>query len=160
MSALPQTHTPIVTTRVRNRRTDTPVEAPLTAEQKELIRDSFRRIEPALELVAQLYCLKLFRLDPTLRRRFAGPIETQTRKFMAAAKLTIISLDHDETLKPTLKLLGVRHRQIGIRARHYRTMTRALIWTLEQSLERRFDSDTKDAWAALCGNLTCAMNGA
>ncbi len=46
----------------------------------------------------------------------------------------------------TLKLLGARHRQLGIKPRHYRTMAQALIWTLEQSLETSFRRDTKEAW--------------
>jgi hemoglobin-like flavoprotein len=143
--------------RLRPSRTQAPVEIPLTVEQKRLIRESFFRIEPALDLVAQLYFIKLFRLDPTLRRRFAGPADMQARKFMAAIRLTMISLGQPDGLKATLKLLGVRHRDLGIRARHYRTMSRALIWTLEQSLEKRFDHDTKDAWTTLCGNIAYAL---
>jgi hemoglobin-like flavoprotein len=143
--------------RLRPSRTQIPEEIPLTAEQKRLIRESFFRIEPALDLVAQLFFIKLFRLDPTLRRRFAGPVDMQARKFMAAIRLTMISLGQPDGLRATLKLLGVRHRELGIRARHYRTMSRALIWTLEQSLEKRLDHDTKGAWMILCGNITHAL---
>ena len=45
-------------------------ETQLSAEQKRLIRVSFLRIEPAVDLVAQLFFLKLFRLDPSLRKKF------------------------------------------------------------------------------------------
>ena len=68
---------------------------------------------------------------------------------MAALKLGIVSLNHDDGLAPTLKLLGIRHRQLGIKIRHYRMMTKALLWTLEQSLEKRFTRETKDAWSTL-----------
>jgi hemoglobin-like flavoprotein len=132
-------------------------EMQLTAKQKRLIRESFLKIEPALNLVGTLFYLKLFRLDPTLRTRFEGPAEMQGRKFAAAMKLTAISLNHEDGLAPTLKLLGVRHRQLGIKARHYRTMARALIWTLEQSLEMSFTRETKHAWTALLGQLTRIM---
>ena len=131
----------------------------LTAEQKRLIRLSFLRIEPALDLVGQLFFLKLFRLDPSLRKKFSGPVEIQARKFAAGAKLAMISLGHEDGLAPTLKLLGARHRQLGIRARHYRTMSRALVWTLERSLEKRFDRDTKDAWNTLLSDFTKVMAG-
>jgi hemoglobin-like flavoprotein len=131
----------------------------LTAEQKRLIRLSFLRVEPALDLVAQLFFLKLFRLDPSLRKKFAGPVEVQARKFAAGAKLAMISLGHEDGLAPTLKLLGARHRQLGIRARHYRTMSRALVWTLERSLDKDFDRDTKDAWNALLSHFTRVMGG-
>lgn len=131
----------------------------LTAEQKRLIRLSFLRIEPALDLVAQLFFLKLFRLDPSLRKKFSGPVEIQARKFAAGAKLAMISLGHEDGLAPTLKLLGARHRQLGIRARHYRTMSRALVWTLERSLDKSFDRDTKDAWNTLLAYFTKVMAG-
>jgi hemoglobin-like flavoprotein len=134
-------------------------ETQLSAHQKRLIRLSFLRIEPALELVAQLFFLKLFRLDPALRKKFAGPVEIQARKFAAATKLAMISLGHEDGLAPTLKLLGARHRQLGIRSRHYRTMSRALVWTLEQSLEESFDRDTKDAWTTLLSYFTGIMAG-
>jgi hypothetical protein len=32
-------------------------------------------------------------------------------------------------------------------------MTRALIWTLEQSLEESFTRETKDAWNTLLGQI-------
>ena len=126
----------------------------LTARQKHVIRESLLRLEPALDLVGTLFLRKLFQLDPSLRARFDGPAETQGRKFMAGLKLTIISLNHEDGLAPTLKLLGVRHRQLGIKLRHYRIMARALMWTLEQSLGKGFTRETKNAWTALLSQLT------
>ena len=131
----------------------------LTTAQKRLILNSFVRLEPALDLVAQLFFLKLFRLDPGLRKKFDGPVEMQARKFSAGAKLAMISLGHEDGLAPTLKLLGTRHRQMGIRARHYRTMSRALIWTLERSLDKSFDRDARDAWNAMLAHFTKVMTG-
>lgn len=131
----------------------------LTTEQKRLILNSFFRLEPALDLVAQLFFLKLFRLDPGLRKKFDGPVEMQARKFSAGAKLAMISLGHEDGLAPTLKLLGTRHRQMGIRARHYRTMSRALVWTLERSLDKSFDRDTRDAWNTMLAQFSKVMSG-
>ena len=41
-------------------------------KQKRLIRESVLTLEPAFDLVGQLFFLKLFRLDPAFRARFAG----------------------------------------------------------------------------------------
>ncbi|MHA1134281.1 MAG: globin domain-containing protein [Alphaproteobacteria bacterium] len=142
----------------RARRNTRSKDTELTAEQKRLIRVSYLKVEPALELVAQLFFLKLFRLDPSLRKKFSGPVEMQARKFAAGAKLAMISLGHEDGLSPTLKLLGTRHRQMGIRTRHYRTMSRALVWTLERSLEKAFDRDTKDAWTTMLAYFTRTMS--
>ncbi len=141
-------------TRMRLKRAATPAEPALSDEQKRLIRDSYRKIEPAIGLVAQVFFRKLFALDSSLRAKFAGPIEVQARKFEAAMKLTMITLSQDDELNPTLKLLGARHRQIGIRTRHYRMMAKALIWTLDQSLEKSFTRETRSAWTALLDKIT------
>ena len=134
-------------------------EISLTPGQKRLIRESFRKLEPALDLVGQLFYLKLFRLDPSFRDRFGGDPKTQGRKFMAAVKLTIISLNHEDGLAPTLKLLGVRHRQLGIKVRDYRTMAKAWMWTLERSLEKSFTRETKDVWTKLLAQVTHILSG-
>ena len=131
----------------------------LTAQQKRLIRESFLRLEPAFDLVGQVFFHKLFRLDPFFRARFAGPVEIQGRKFMAALKLGIVSLNYEGGLAPTLKLLGVRHRLLGIKVRHYRLMAKALIWTLEQSLGKHFTRETKDAWSVMLTQITRVMSG-
>lgn len=144
-------------TRMRLKRVATPAEAPLTDEHKRRIRESYAKIEPAIDLVAQVFFRKLFALDSSLRAKFSGPIEIQTRKFAAAIKLTMITLSQDEELTPTLKLLGARHRQLGIRTRHYRMMAKALIWTLEQSLEKGFTRETRAAWSALLDRITRSL---
>jgi hemoglobin-like flavoprotein len=144
-------------TRMRLKRVATPAETPLTDEHKRRIRESYAKIEPAIDLVAQVFFRKLFALDSSLRAKFSGPIEIQTRKFTAAMKLTMITLSQDEELTPTLKLLGARHRQLGIRTRHYRMMAKALIWTLEQSLEKGFTRETRAAWSALLDRITRSL---
>ena len=45
------------------KRSPAPAEAPLTDEQKQLMRSSFAKIEPAIDLVAQVFFRKLFALD-------------------------------------------------------------------------------------------------
>jgi hemoglobin-like flavoprotein len=131
----------------------------LTAKQKRLIRESFLKLEPAYDLVGQLFFRKLYRLDPWFRDRFAGPVEVQGRKFMAGLKLGIIALNYDDGLTPVIRLVGVRNRRSGIKVRHYRIMAKALIWTLEQSLEKRFTRETKDAWSAFLTQVTRILSG-
>jgi len=134
-------------------------EIALTPAQKRLIRESFVRLEPALDLVGQLFYLKLYRLDPSFRARFGRDHKALGRKFMAAAKLTVISLNYEDGLAPTLKLLGVRQRQLGMKVRDYRMMSKAWMWTLERSLEKTLTRQTKDAWIVLLGQVTRVLSG-
>jgi hemoglobin-like flavoprotein len=133
------------------------VQETLTAAQKHLIRESFAKLEPASDLVAALLYLRLFDLDPSLRALFRGDIKPQGRKLMDALKIAILSLDREDGLAPTLKLLGARHRHYGVKAGNYVTFARAFIWTLEQSLEKSFTRDTKEAWVAFYALIMRAM---
>ncbi len=159
MSVAIQTRTAKPSNRLAPAHASASAEITLTPAQKRLIRESFLKLETALDLVGQLFYLKLFRLDPAMRDRFGSDPKTQGRKFMAAVKLAIISLKHNDGLAPTLKLLGVRHRQLGVKVRHYRTMARAWTWTLERSLEKSFTRETKDAWTKLLAEITHIMSG-
>jgi hemoglobin-like flavoprotein len=125
----------------------------LSQEQKRLIRDSFTRIEPASDLVARLFYLKSIDLDPSIRDVLKAPSRAQRKKFMAAMKLAVISLDRLDGLQPMIKLLGIRQRQEGLKSRHYTAFRRAWVWTLEQSLEARFPREASEAWTALLGEM-------
>ena len=128
----------------------------LTEEQKRWIGDSFTRIEPAADLVARLFYLKSVELDPSLGGLFKAPTSAQRRKFMSAMKIAVISLERLQSLGPILKLLGTRQRHDGVKARHYATFRRAWVWTLEQSLEKRFPREAKEAWTLLLTEMTRA----
>ena len=134
-----------------------PSNARLTKAQKRLIRESFKRIEPASDLVAALFYLRLYELDPSLRALFKGRRKAQRRELMGALKLAMISLDHTDELSPVLKLLGARHRHYGVRSGDYVTFVMAWIWTLEQSLERRFTPAARQAWMALLSETARTM---
>ena len=125
----------------------------LSFDQKRLIRDSFASIEPAADLVARLFYMKSVDLDPSIAAIFKMPTRAQRRKFMAAMKLAIISLDRLQALAPIIKLLSARQRLEGVRPRHYAAFRKAWVWSLEQSLEFRFTAEAREAWTALLGQM-------
>src|SRR5262245_41473417 len=126
----------------------------LTREQKRHIRETFAIIEPATDLVARLFYMKSIDLDPSLGKRFRSPSRVQRRKFMAAMKVAVLSLDRLQSLQPILKLLGTRQREEGVTPAHYEAFQRAWVWTLEQSLESRFPREANEAWSVLLDEMT------
>ena len=128
----------------------------LTREQKRHIRETFAIVEPASDLVARLFYMKSVDLDPTLGKLFKSPNRVQRRKFMAAMKVAVLSLERLQSLQPILKLLGTRQREEGVTPGHYETFQRAWVWTLGQALEARFPREAKDAWSSLLGEKTRA----
>jgi hemoglobin-like flavoprotein len=128
----------------------------LTREQKRHIRETFAIIEPASDLVARLFYMKSVDLDPSLGVLFKSPNRVQRRKFMAAMKVAVLSLDRLQSLQPILKLLGTRQREEGVTPSHYETFQDAWVWTLEQALQARFPREAKDAWSSLLSEMTRA----
>jgi hemoglobin-like flavoprotein len=126
----------------------------LSREQKRHIRETFASIEPASDLVARLFYMKSIELDPSLGKRFKTPSRAQRRKFMAAMKVAVLSLDRLHSLQPILRLLGTRQRDAGVQPSHYDAFQRAWVWTLEQSLDPRFPSEAREAWSSLLSEMT------
>jgi hemoglobin-like flavoprotein len=100
--------------------------------------------------------MKSIDLDPSLGKLFKSPTRVQRRKFMAAMKVAVLSLDRLQSLQPILKLLGTRQREEGVTASHCDTFQRAWVWTLEQSLEARFPHEANEAWSSLLREMTRA----
>jgi hemoglobin-like flavoprotein len=132
----------------------------VTYEQIELVRRSFRRIEPVAEVTAQLFYARLFELDPKLRVLFKTDLTAQGHKLMQMIGSAVANLDRLDQLVPAVQALGQRHAAYGVRAEDYENVGAALLWTLEQSLGSRFTPDVKGAWGALYRTLAAAMQAA
>jgi hemoglobin-like flavoprotein len=118
----------------------------MTADKIELLRHSFRQIEPKAGIAALDFYRNLFTLDPSLRPLFHTSIELQGRKLMEALGYTIASLEDATALMPVLTALGRRHVTYGVREEHYPSVIQALLLTLEQNLGTKFTPDMRLAW--------------
>ena len=126
-----------------------PAEGPISAEHRILVQESFQRIAPAAELVAQLFYRRLFDIAPEVRPMFGDDMEEQQRKLVSALRLAVSSLGRLDDVIPALKLLGSKHRTYGVEPVHYGAVGEALLWTLGQCLEDDFTSEIHDAWACV-----------
>jgi methyl-accepting chemotaxis protein len=124
-------------------------DGPLGPKQKQLVQESFAKVEPIAEAAAELFYNKLFELDPGLKTLFKTDIKEQGRKLMATLKLAVKGLDNLEKLVPVVQDLGRRHAGYGVQSAHYGTVAEALLWTLEQGLKDDFTPEVKEAWTAV-----------
>ena len=132
----------------------------MNSEQINLVRASFDKIEPVAEEAGVLFYVRLFKLDPELRRLFKGKMNEQGLKLMQMIGLAVKGLDRIEELVPELQALGARHTGYGVEDRHYKTVAEALLWTLEAALGAEFNDRTKEAWAEVYGFLAETMKDA
>ena len=121
----------------------------MTNEQINLVRKSFLKIGPVVEEAAVLFYARLFELDPELRQLFNIDMLEQGHKLMQILGFAVDKLDKVEELVPTLRELGARHVDYGVKDAHYDTVGTALLWTLEKALKSGYTSETHEAWISV-----------
>jgi hemoglobin-like flavoprotein len=133
----------------------------MTSEQKRLVRESFPAVREMAGPVSMLFYGRLFALDPSLRPMFRQDIELQGRKLMDMLTAVVDNLDHFEGMAPALRALGQKHVGYGVRPEHYKTVGKALMWALGQTLDAEFFPELRDAWLAIIEAVSAGMkNGA
>ena len=118
----------------------------MTEEQKTLVRESFAKVEQISETAADLFYEKLFELDPSLRHLFRGDMKEQGRKLINMLGLAVKGLNNLNQLVPTVRELGVRHKNYGVKEAHFQTVGAALLWTLDKGLGENFTAEVEEAW--------------
>jgi len=132
----------------------------ITERQKQLVQESWAKVEPRPETVAGLFYNRLFELDPALRDLFSTDITEQGQKFMQTMSVVVKGLLHIEALLPAVQELGRRHLAYGVRGEHYHMVGAALLWTLEQGLGNAFTPAVNDAWVTTYTHLADTMRNA
>lgn len=129
----------------------------MTSEQVEIVQSTWPKLLRIEETAARIFYRRLFEMDPSLKPMFVGDIEQQGRKLMRVLDYAVNGLSHLESMLATLRELGLRHVGYGVKAHHYGTVGRALIWTLERGLAGEFTPAVREAWAAAYRILATAM---
>ena len=132
----------------------------LTEEQKELVRKSFSRAERMADVVGLIFYQRLFELDPNLRPLFQHNIQEQSKKLMTTLKMAVEGLEHRNELTSSIRALGRRHVQYGVKEQHYDTVGEALLWALEKALGADFTPEARGAWLSVYVWLATIMKEA
>nr|VFJ86027.1 MAG: Hemoglobin-like flavoprotein [Candidatus Kentron sp. LFY] len=132
----------------------------MTPEQTILIRDTWKKVEPIADTVAELFYARLFEMDPSLEMLFKSDIKTQGAKLMKMIAMAVSALDRFEAVIPSIQSSGRRHVGYDVKEEDYDTVGGALLWTLEKGLGSEFTPEVEDAWAALYGKLASIMKDA
>jgi hemoglobin-like flavoprotein len=132
----------------------------LTEDQKRLVRASIGRAERMAEVVGLNFYQRLFQLDPTLRPLFQNNIQEQSKKLMATLKMVVDGLDYSQDLVASIRSLGRRHVQYGVKEHHYDTVGEALLWALEKGLGPEFPPEARRAWLIVYTWLAATMKEA
>lgn len=129
----------------------------ITEQQKQLVQQSFAKVEPIAEQAADIFYRKLFEYDPSLKVLFNSDIKSQGQKLMATLKVAIKGLDDIDSLVPVLQQLSQRHKDYGVHIDDFTPVGNALLFTLRAGLGQDFTEDTRDAWIEVYQTVATVM---
>ena len=129
----------------------------MTPRQIEIVKQSFAKIMPFKDQAAELFYCRLFELDPSLRLMFRSDLTEQKQKLMVALALVVTNLEKMDSLLPSIRTLGARHKTYGVRNRHYDVVGAALLWTLEIGMGASWTKELAEAWKSAYDRVAKAM---
>ena len=132
----------------------------LKDSDRQIVQETFAKVEPIAEAAAEMFYKRLFELDPSLPALFKGDMKEQGRKLMGMIKTAVRGLDNVAKLIPAVEELGRRHATYGVEPKHYDTVAEALLWTLEQGLGEAFTDQARMAWTNVYSILAGTMQSA
>jgi hemoglobin-like flavoprotein len=135
-----------------------PPETPMTPDKQQLVRSSWRAIEPIADDAAHVFYARLIDLDPRIAALFRHTdMEKQRMLLIQTLDVVVSNLDRMDQIVPEVEALGRRHAGYGVKAEHYALIGSALLWTLEQSLGDDFTDETAYAWADAYRRISSVM---
>lgn len=132
----------------------------MNARQVKLVQESFEKVVPLGEKVAEIFYDELFAIDPSLRRMFKGDMKDQRKKLLATLAMVIRALHTPEKIMQPAQNLAVKHVAYGVEPVHYTYVGNALLRTLKKGLGADFTRELFDAWVEAFRTLATVMKDA
>jgi len=133
----------------------------LTADEIDLLRESFRNLARQPALASGMFYDRLFVIAPGFRQLFPADLEEQGIKLMNMLGLVVAQMHEHDALVPLVSDLARRHVDYGARPEDYTVVGSALLWTLERGLGDQYTQAVRAAWekayAALCQVMVSAV---
>ena len=129
----------------------------MTKDEIARVQASWHTIEPVKRVAAELFYVKLFELDSTLKLLFSDDLQQREQRFLQLMDATVQGLEHTDVMLSAVRELGIRHPLFGDSDEHHGTVSAALCWTLEKCLRGEFTEETRAAWTRTFQELSQAM---
>jgi nitric oxide dioxygenase len=129
----------------------------LTADERELLRRSFRIVSGDRRQAAARFYELLFERAPETRGLFVNDLEHQGAEMMSKLGLIVAGLHNVAGLVPVLEDLALRHVAYGVKPYHYPLVGAALIEMLSEQTGDDFAPETRAAWTKAYDDLSGLM---
>jgi hemoglobin-like flavoprotein len=126
--------------------------------QLDTLRESFRKLIPRSDALAQRFYDTLFERHPETQRLFEGVcFDEQKRKLVRALALVVRHMEHPDFLRAYLQGLGAIHVAYGVEAAHYPIVAECLIAALAATAGPAWSADEEAAWKGALGLIAESM---
>jgi hemoglobin-like flavoprotein len=124
----------------------------------QVLRDSFRRLVPRTDALAQTFYDLLFDRYPEVLPLFDGVrFDEQRNKLVRALTLVVRHLEQPEFLRAYLQGLGAIHLAYGVAPAHYHGVRECMLAALAQTAGHRWSADEEAAWRGALELIADAM---
>lgn len=118
----------------------------MTKDDIARVQATWHTIEPVKRIAAELFYVKLFELDSTLKLLLGDDLKQSEQKFLQLMDATVQGLEHADVMMAAVRELGIRHPLFGDSDEHHGPVAAALFWTLEKCLRKEFTEEVRAAW--------------
>lgn len=118
----------------------------MTEQQVTLIKQSWEKVMPQMELAGIVFYQKLFDAAPFARSLFPTDMKQQRAKLMAALSFVVKNAHQLDVIIDKIKQLGERHYHYGAQPEHYEVVGTSLLACLEETCGDTWTPETEDAW--------------
>jgi hemoglobin-like flavoprotein len=126
--------------------------------QLDTLRESFRRLIPRGDALAQRFYDTLFERHPETQRLFDGVcFDDQKRKLVRALALVVRHMEHPDFLRAYLQGLGALHVAYGVAPAHYPMVAECLLEALATTAGPAWSADEEAAWKGAFTLIADAM---
>jgi len=132
----------------------------MTKEDIARVQATWHSIEPVKRVAAELFYVKLFELDSTLKLLLGDDLQQREQKFLQLMDATVQGLEHVDMTLSAVRELGIRNPLFGDSDEHHGPVAAALFWTLEKCLRKEYTEEVRAAWSKTFDALSHAMRAA
>ena len=129
----------------------------MTAQQIQLVQQSWEKIKPASQEAGELFYKKLFERAPQVRHLFSNDVTEQAGRLTYMLTYVVSRLDKLDTILEDVQRLAERHNKYGAEPKHYMIVGECLLATLKSALGKDWNYDMMEAWATAYDVIATAM---
>ncbi len=118
----------------------------MTPEQINLIRQSWKKVQPISQTAGELFYDRLLDLDPDLNNHEGSDHVDQIKKMMSSLNLAVNFLEDPVSIELILDMMCQQHVGYGVFESDQENAQQAFCWTLMHGLGDAFTDEVKEAW--------------